>query len=407
MVCSNLISFSYAQNFKVDNFQLVGQILTKPLVLTCGKEVVVSSINETKSHGLKKQASIVLRIFLAMVSLAIFPLTLIGILCLASSQTYLTSLKNFSAKAINTKKNDLEDRSKQITTIVSNIPKQEGNKNSSHNYLVEIFPMKKPDQMILGLAQKQRYSDLVTKKSLLRKNWVPVPTSFKERWNEAQIKEHLKSGFPIYIRSMHSEDEFCTYMDISDAILPSRINKDKSLYDPMDVYESIYASRYDWIPINEFQSGIDESQLRKEIVTKVKEIQQQKKIGEIEAFIQHAITLHKKYNDKFGAEQMHDLIFSKFLQKHSQDGSNMTPFKGMVGVTFQDEQSIKEIKDIIKSFKDKKVLIILDRYGRFVHNRFNRDQAKEFLALGGILQSEIVYEMDSSNFDEFISKVNL
>lgn len=400
MIFNNLISFSYTQNFKIDNFQFVGQFLTKPLALACGKEVVVSSIDETRSHVLKKQVSIILRIFLAMVSLAILPLTLIGILCLASSKTYIASLKNYSTRA-------LSDKSKQTKAIALSIPKQEENrKNSSQNYLVEIFPMKKPDQMILGLAQKQRYSDLVTKKSLLRKNWVPVPTSIKERWNEAQIKEHLKSGFPIYIRSMHCEDEFCTYMNIPDAILPSRINKDKSLYNPMDVYESIYASRYDWIPINEFQSGIDESQLRKEIITKVKEIQQQKQIGEIEAFIQHAITLHKKYNDKFSADQMHDLIFSKFLQKHSQDGSNMTPFKGMVGVTFQDEQSIKEIKDIIKSFKDKKVLIILDRYGRFIHNRFNRDQAKEFLAFGGILQSEIVYEMDSSDFDEFISKVN-
>lgn len=82
--------------------------------------------------------------------------------------------------------------------------------------------------------------------------------------------------------------------------------------------------------------------------------------------------------------------------------------KGMVGRTIADQTFIREIKAILSSNpQDTTIIVAIGIYGRFIYNYANSDQTREFLALGGILKSEIVYKINRNNFEKWLESLNL
>lgn len=283
-----------------------------------------------------------------------------------------------------------------IETSVFTIPN-----NDPLAYLHSFYPIRVTDEEMNVQAQKQRYENALKSCENLGDPWIPLPNNKNEKWTEEQIKEHLKAGYPIYLRILHPEDEFASFDNMAEAILPSRINT-TSTYNPREVLETIYDWRNKWLPF----AVSSKAKSTQEIQRNVAEIQRTQNISECQAYIQYVVELHKKSDNTFDLKECKNLIIEHLLSLHASDGSSRTPFKGMIGMTLTDKDSLEEFRNLVSAFKKgKKIIIALDRYGRFMHNSTNSHQKKEFVALGGILRSEIVFELEPKDFAQFIEKM--
>jgi hypothetical protein len=282
-------------------------------------------------------------------------------------------------------------------------PPETKKKISKGEYLNQLIPVKDLPMEITGEEQKQKYEENLSKtnKNRFANLWVPIPGRYTAQWSKEKIEEHWKQGFPIYMRLYHKEEKFYQYEIFSDAIFPSRLNENKeNVYDPHKTQIEIIKYRTMALP--------EEIRFSKERDEKVAQLKKDNNVNKIEAFFQYAIEHNQSTVRKdFSLNDAMNRVYSHLLSSHAEAITHCSPFKGMLGGTIKDLSFVNEMKEVISSYtKDTKMLIIIDKYGRFIHNHLNPHQKKEFLALGGILQSEIVFEMDASQFNAFAEKLN-
>jgi hypothetical protein len=72
----------------VDTAEAIGSLLSSSLILACGDEVKVTSSDSGLTFQTQEKRDTILRIFFAVIALAILPLTLIGLICKAASTSY-------------------------------------------------------------------------------------------------------------------------------------------------------------------------------------------------------------------------------------------------------------------------------------------------------------------------------
>lgn len=250
-----------------------------------------------------------------------------------------------------------------------------------------LFPIQLPDSEKCGEEQTARYYRWISKERTMfffNHIWVPIPSQqTAEAWDFEKIKHHVQRGRPIYVRLLHEEDF------ISDqAILPSRINMDKDgKYNPLAFHELF--AKYAFILIPE------EIRFKEQTSQELALIQKEEGLSRFRAIFKYA-SRHTGQDQNANIQR----IFECFLDLHQSSSTHLTPFKGIVGGTIKDQLFIDEMETIISSYQSsQKVSIIVDRYGRFLHNYLNNSgQSREFLALGGILATEVVGAMEFSEF---------
>lgn len=256
---------------------------------------------------------------------------------------------------------------------------------ASINDVASQIPVRMPHQEMSGEEQASRYSQWMQeeKPEFFHHIWVPLPTQNTDKpWDLEKIKVHVKMGYPVYIRLFHSEDG-----TNNQAILPSRINQDKDgQYDPTAFHELFAKYAYVLIP--------QEIRFAKGTPREIDSIQEKESLSRYKAICKFAA----KHT---GEETSHiKRIFECFLDLHQSSSTHLTPFKGMLGGTINDPLFVEEMENVLSSYQSsRKVSIIVDKYGRFLHNYLNDSgQSREFLALGGILASELVGQLEFSEF---------
>lgn len=253
-------------------------------------------------------------------------------------------------------------------------------------YLSNFFPSKELKTKISPEIQVENYNTRIRNDKIIKNMWIPVPACEDMLWNLEEVKRHITNGSPFYIRSMHHEDELYSYNGYG--IYPARVcYNDYNRYDPDVILEHIYKYRYCCLP-EEIRFADETSNL-----------------NTCEEIFTHAIKVYKEIYplSVIDINLILWLIIKEFLNLHGASSTRCTPFKGMIGGTINDKIFIKEMDAIISSYGNDTVIIVVDKYGRFIHNGFNMHQKREFLALGGICESEIVYTMSSHEYKELIS----
>lgn len=96
-------------------------------------------------------------------------------------------------------KGSLLDQCKEASQYLQNCP--------TLMYLNQLFPFQFPTAEIPGEAQLEKYAERIGQSEndqLFKNIWIPLPIDVKEIWSEDRIKNHLRAGFPIYIKNCDS-----------------------------------------------------------------------------------------------------------------------------------------------------------------------------------------------------------
>lgn len=185
---------------------------------------------------------------------------------------------------------------------------------------------------------------------------------------------------------MHERDELYSYNNYG--IYPARVcqNAD-NIYDPSILLGWIYKYRYCCLP------------------EEIRFTEETSKLHTCEEIFTYAMNIYQELYPKMVIDLNYILwlIIREFLNLHATCSTQCTPFKGMIGGSINDKTFVQEMEKIISSYRNDQIIIVVDKSGRFIRNSVNMDQKREFLAFGGICQSEIVYTMSSNEYKELIS----
>lgn len=102
MCCNGLVGFNFEYNknisneiSKQDTAETIGSFLSKPLILACGQEVKVTPSTSGLTFLTEEKRDSIQRIFFGLLAVALFPLTIIGLIATNFSTTHAATHKAF------------------------------------------------------------------------------------------------------------------------------------------------------------------------------------------------------------------------------------------------------------------------------------------------------------------------
>jgi len=176
----------------------------------------------------------------------------------------------------------LEEQCKELSDCLIDMP--------AVVHFNNFFPMQELKNEISGEAQRQQFIESLNGDK--QSYWIPIPSaqSEKETWSKEQLINHVKNGYPIYLRLKNKEDKPFSYHNNQQAILPSRVNtNERKKYNPLQTHKTLFNSRFSMIP----------RRLQLKEMTKRKITEMRKEKTGLEGVFDFASGLHTEKGESF------------------------------------------------------------------------------------------------------------
>jgi hypothetical protein len=254
MTLKALVNFSliYDNNYtknviSQDGLGYAGAFLSKPLIMACGRHVVVSSSASGLTFLTAEKRSTIQRIFFAVMAFALLPLTLIGLACTACSKAHSNLYEKYNKNTAKpTQDSELEKKRNsagakiEITPsgldILAESPRSQGSLSPEHFKLlpkgVEIPEPSEsinPNQFLTeieSLPNRFSYYSEHQKAPFDRKTMLKQINSMLSSIEQNNSVQKLLKHFLIHLRTLSTEEKMVTIQRIEWFKCPDRLMKD-------------------------------------------------------------------------------------------------------------------------------------------------------------------------------------